>query len=94
MVFELNSQVSTDRRAGVPAGPLTDAIGATVDGTRRLFQPSAIRDALQRAEPFLPAIVEAAGAGIAGQLAVQAVVALARRALDDADKRTEDSADS
>jgi hypothetical protein len=57
-------------------------VGTALSNVSGLFRLAVLRGALRHAEPFLPAIAEAAGAGLAGQVAVQAGAALARRALD------------
>jgi hypothetical protein len=90
MLFELTVHTpgAPDRQFSVTDNSLIDAVGTALAKVRELLHPSVLRGALGHAEPFLPAIAEAAGAGLAGQVGVQVAAALARRALDDAQHRT------
>ncbi|GAA4862151.1 hypothetical protein [Saccharopolyspora rosea] len=78
MLFTLTFHVPGSSDITVTDDMLTRALGEAVRG---LVPASALRDTLDRTAPFLPAIAAVAGAGPAGQLAVQATVALARQTL-------------
>lgn len=85
MLFELTVRVpgAPDQQVTITEDSLARATGTALNKVSGLFRLAVVRGALKHAEPFLPAIAEAAGAGLAGQVAVQAGAALARRALDD-----------
>lgn len=80
LLFELTTP---DRSYALTTDSLAAAVGGALAKAGALVQPKALRAALDHAEPYLPALAEAAGTGFAGQIAVRAAVELARHALDD-----------
>lgn len=77
-----------DRNLTITDQSLVAGANSLIAKASELFQPTVLRKTLSHAEPFLPALAEAAGAGIAGQVGVQIATTVARRALDTAATET------
>jgi hypothetical protein len=73
---------AADREFAISDGSLTGVVTAAWRETFGFLRPRTLRGVLGHVEPYLPAIVEAAGAGLAGQLGVQVAAALVRHVLD------------
>lgn len=85
MFFRLTWQFpgGTDRRfeLGLPVEPVTNVITSAAGSARELCAPDNLRRAFDYAKPWLPILADVAGVGFAGQLALQAALALTQRAL-------------
>jgi hypothetical protein len=85
MFFQLSWQLpdGTDRQfvLGMPFEPLTNAVTSAVVAARDLCEPANLHRALGYAKPWLPVLADIAGVGFVGQVALNAAVSLAHRAL-------------
>lgn len=77
MLFAITVHVlgAPQRQITITDDSLAAAVRTAMTKTRELFQPTVLRGALSHAEPFLPALAEAAGTGLAGQVGVQLAAA-------------------